>query len=426
MAPQVGFEWHIGEEEFERFGAGWNAEETQATFSDKEHAITLVLLRTVAALVVMAVAAASAAFSPAQVQLLETEKELTALLALEQQAWTDRDPSTYEALIDPQVDSEWIGQWRGGWGTRSSLASGRSVTLLSAAHLSEDFVRASVRLVQPRTTNWWQTPVQRETRFYRRAGYTWLRTVPPPSYWGAPLTMQTPHLTFQYFASDAPAVAEAAARLETAYVDLYAMLGLTPPIADEKIVVVVKPEMVLYSTWTSGDLAVTSPQMMPVAEGWTDADHVASMALGRIILRALNSERFVRLIEPTHWGLVISVLRNWLRAELLGQPSAWRTEAQQVFEEQFAAAYPLRLRDLTEFEVEGQHGRYTALWRFMAAETILEYIVDAYGREALPAFLHGMSESDSWAELTLNAFGVPVDEFVAGWNLYLSETYGPE
>lgn len=424
MASQVGFEWHIGEEEFERFGAGWSAGEAQAVHSDKERWITLAVLRMLAALVVMAAATASAAFSPAQVQRMETEEDLAALLVMEQEAWADRDPSKYEALIDPQVDSAWIAQWRGGWGTRRSLASGHSLTLLSAQHLSDDFVQASVRVVQPRTSNWWQTPVQRETRFYRRAGYTWVRTLPPPSYWGEPLTLETPHLTFRYYAPDARAVETAAVRLEAAYVDLYAMLDLAPPAVNEKVVVVVKPEMALSRTWTGGELEVTSPQMMPVSDGFTDADYVASTALGRIIPQALNSERYLRLIEPFHWGLVVSAMRNWLRAELLDQPSAWRAEAQTVFQEHASEAYPLRLRDLTEYEVEGQHGRNTALWRFMAAETILEYIVHEYGREALPAFLHGMSESNSWAELTVAAFGVPIEEFVAGWNQYLSDTYG--
>ena len=83
-------------------GATTNVEAPLST-PDRERWITLVLLRSVTALLVMAAATASAAFSPAQQQRIQVEQELAAILVMEQQAWAASDPNQYKALVDPQV-----------------------------------------------------------------------------------------------------------------------------------------------------------------------------------------------------------------------------------------------------------------------------------------------------------------------------------
>ena len=421
MAPRIGFEWRTGEEEFLRFGATTNVEAPLST-PDRERWITLVLLRSVTALLVMAAATASAAFSPAQQQRIQVEQELAAILVMEQQAWAASDPNQYKALVDPQVTESWIGQWRGGWGTSRTAFGGRRLLLLSAQPLSQDFVRADVQVMQPRI-NWWQASVQRETRFYRRAGYTWLRTLPPAEYWGNQLTLETPRLSLRYHAPDAQAVTAAAVQLEAAYLELHAMLGVEPPSAAKKIVVIVQPELVQTRSWAGGDIELTSPLLAQVDASQSDADYVASTVLNRIIAHTLNGERIMNAAQLQNWGLFLSALRGWLRAELLGLPTPWRGEAQKVFVTHAAGSYPLRLADLTEFQVEGQPGRNTALWRYMAAETLLEYSVARAGQEALPALLDGLSETASWPELIGVVFDASEEEFVAGWNRYLAEAY---
>ncbi len=425
MAPRIGFEWRTGEEEFLRFGADMSAEMPQLSTPDRERWITLVLLRTLAALLVVAAATASAAFSPAQQQRMQIEQELVAILVMEQEAWAASDPNQYKSLVDPQVADVWISQWRGGWGTGRTAFGGRRLLLLSAQPLSQDLVRAAVQVTQPRI-NWWQTSVQRETRFYRRAGYTWLRTLPPAEYWGDQLTLETSHLVFLYHAPDAQAVTTAAAQLEAAYLELHAMLDVEPPSASEKIVVIVRPDLVQTRSWSGGDIELTSPLLAQVDASQSDADYVASTVLNRIIAHALNGERIMNTAQLQNWGLFLSALRGWLRAELLELPTPWRGEAQKIFAAYAAGSYPLRLADLTEFQVEGQPGRDTALWRYMAAETLLEYSVARAGREALPALLDGLSEAASWSELIEIVFDASEEEFVAGWNRYLSEVYGLE
>ncbi len=261
-------------------------------------------------------------------------------------------------------------------------------------------------------------------RFYRRAGYTWLRTLPPAEYWGNQLTLETPRLSLRYHAPDAQAVTAAAVQLEAAYLELHAMLGVEPPSAAKKIVVIVQPELVQTRSWAGGDIELTSPLLAQVDASQSDADYVASTVLNRIIAHTLNGERIMNAAQLQNWGLFLSALRGWLRAELLGLPTPWRGEAQKVFVTHAAGSYPLRLADLTEFQVEGQPGRNTALWRYMAAETLLEYSVARAGQEALPALLDGLSETASWPELIGVVFDASEEEFVAGWNRYLAEEYG--
>ncbi len=245
---------------------------------------------------------------------------------MEQQAWAASDPNQYKALVDPQVTESWIGQWRGGVGTSRTAFGGPPLLLLSAQPLSQDFVRADVQVMQPRI-NWWQASVQRETRFYRRAGYTWLRTLPPAEYWGNQLTLETPRLSLRYHAPDAQAVTAAAVQLEAAYLELHAMLGVEPPSAAKKIVVIVQPELVQTRSWAGGDIELTSPLLAQVDASQSDADYVASTVLNRIIAHTLNGERIMNAAQLQNWGLFLSALRGWLRAELLGLPTPWRRSA---------------------------------------------------------------------------------------------------
>ncbi len=74
MAPRIGFEWRTGERGFLRF---WRDDKRRARRFRRrivKRWITLVLLRSVTALLVMAAATASAAFSPAQQQRIQVNK----------------------------------------------------------------------------------------------------------------------------------------------------------------------------------------------------------------------------------------------------------------------------------------------------------------------------------------------------------------
>jgi hypothetical protein len=59
----------------------------------------------------------------------------------------------------------------------------------------------------------------------------------------------------------------------------------------------------------------------------------------------------------------------------------------------------------------------------VALATLIEYAVDAYGRERLPALVAGLGQYESWDKLLPAIFGVSAAEFEAGWQAYLAVHY---
>jgi hypothetical protein len=60
----------------------------------------------------------------------------------------------------------------------------------------------------------------------------------------------------------------------------------------------------------------------------------------------------------------------------------------------------------------------------VTTETIIEYVVAAYGREKLPLFIEAMG-NHTWAATLIPAvFDLSVAEFEAGWQAYMTEQYG--
>jgi hypothetical protein len=421
MSRQITFDWQIDEEEFERRLA-LHGDETPSDFlSDGERRLALIVLRSLAALLIMTAAAASTAFSPSQIERIETEEDLRVVLGMDADAWRGRDKDGYNALIDPQVDGEWVGVWRDNWGARSETGHIYTLTLGPTQRLNEELVQAEVHVTLPRTT-WWRSSVRRETRFYRQAHGLWLRTLPPDSFWGERLTLETSSFTFHYYAPDAESVRAAAEKLDRAYAELHRILGLGPIGAGERVVVVVIPGLVHTWSWGGGELHVTSPILSQVPQGLSDAEYLADRVLSRIAAGRLSDGSYSRATYD--WAFLVMVLRGWLGSELLDQPSAWRAEGDAVFRTHAPYTLPLELVDLHEFLVDGRSSRDTVLWRYAAATSLLDYVVARGGRAALPALLSGFSRHGAWPALIEDVFGVSVEEFTEGWNRYLVEEYG--
>ncbi len=57
----------------------------------------------------------------------------------------------------------------------------------------------------------------------------------------------------------------------------------------------------------------------------------------------------------------------------------------------------------------------------VALATLVEYAVQTYGRESLPALVAGLGDADSWETLLPAVFGVSTTEFEAGWQAYLAD-----
>ena len=57
----------------------------------------------------------------------------------------------------------------------------------------------------------------------------------------------------------------------------------------------------------------------------------------------------------------------------------------------------------------------------VAAATLIDYVVNTYGREKLPDLLAGIRTYENWTTLSPAVFGVSAEELEAGWQRYLAE-----
>jgi hypothetical protein len=421
MTKRIGFDWTFDEESFERSFADFVPADGVDFLTNGERRIVLITLRALAALMFVLLASGSAPFSLAQLDRMRTSEELASVLEMDEAAWRDGDRERYESLIDPSVDQAWMREWRDDWGASGATGRPYGLELGAIQRVNEDLVRAEV-FVHFSHRNWWQTAENRETRFYRNVHGLWLRTLPPEDFWGVPLTLRSEHYIFHYYSPDLESVKAAAPVLDTAYAGLNEILGLADSPEDVPITVVVEPGFVRSRGWESGILALTSPLLSRVPVGMTDADYLADRIFRQVSSAAMHET--APNAANRRWAFVFTVVRGWLGAELLRQPSAWRAEIQEVFRAYSPTIYPLELADIDEYYAGGVPGRDTVLWRYAATSTVLDYVVDEYGESSLQDLLEGFSHFGTWGGLIESVLSISEDEFTESWNKYLAVEYG--
>ena len=426
IQQRITFEWVVEENQV----SAWQESEPLASrafgLARGEQLIANSLLRGLSLLLVALLAAAGAGLTPQERERREAQEGIDFSINLENQAWTMRDRRLYESLIDPNVHEDWVFDWREAWrtGVDEDPPYHAQVIYVQA---SEGLMQASILTEQP-AFEWWQTNPYREERFYRRAGQRWLRTVPPADYWGEPRQLETAHLRFLFYARDAEAVQIAADQLEAAYRDLYQLLGVTnPPANATKLTVAISPQPVDRWAGASDVYELTSPILARIPAGQSDGDYLAYEVMNWFTYRALRD------VTPSwsgrylyRWPILIWGLRGWLRDDLLPNDSPWRMEARQVLAEAAPDYLPLGLTNITELRGDARPSREEVIMRYLAAESLIAYIMETYGQDSLPPLLDAMVKSGDWEEMIPELYGITPQEFVADWNMHLLENYGLE
>ena len=431
MAQQrISFEWIIEEHQHEGWQGGDEAGDAWSFgLSAGERLVVNRLVRALSLFLVIICAAAGAAMTPGERERAVAQNGIQFALNHENRAWRTRDRALFESLFDPTIDDAWHDEWREQWRSGSDGRSEYHAELIYVRAVEEiggGFMLATVVAEQP-AFEWWQTSPYRETRFYRREGQNWLRTVPPISYWGERRTFETEHLRFSYYARDTQAVVAAAQELERAYVEMYRLLGLEGPPAEQKLTVAVLPRPVGRWSASPDTLEVTSPQLSQIPQGQSDAEYLAYDVMNWFTYRALrdaapgSASRYLY-----RWPILVWGLRGWLRDDLLTQTSPWRIEALRVFNDYGQQELPFGLVNVSELRGEGRPSREQVIMRYLAAESFIRFVVDTYGRERLPDLLAALVRYGSWNDLIPEVYGHSVEKFVADWNVHLMKNYGPE
>lgn len=283
-------------------------------------------------------------------------------------------------------------------------------------------------------------------------------------------TITTAHFTFTFVQSEAAMVAPVARAAEPLYAALRHAVGLPKPSADEQIAIHIAPAITHpsaipfwqsmhdqgrrgsqiftgYTTLASlqaictshslqslvdeqprseescpsqvsldpieRTLTIPSPRLRSKPDGVSHADALvqalADQLAGRALAEALHGKRIA-----AGWSPLLAGMRLWLsrhtRTALLGfAPKDWQE-----------GAVPMVQPGPCDFVAD----LLSVDERTMAAATIINFGMCAYGRDKLPTLLAALAQYDSWHVLIPAVFGVSAEEFEHDWQEHLRARYG--
>jgi hypothetical protein len=269
----------------------------------------------------------------------------------------------------------------------------------------------------------WLPLPYRQTRTFREGPAGWVPTASRPDLWGPPRTLETEHFRFAFRRRDTAAVVEIAGEVGALYTGLRRDVGLGPPEDGDVLTVEIVPEFVpipnaVYRFPASQRLVLPSPELLPVPAEQTAAEVLRQMVVGELAGRVLG-EMWGRAPVPDRWRLLIDGVLLWHSGDAVAPFDRYAYEREQALQARLVAGPPLRLDELL-YPPGSPMSEIIPAHLPMAARTLIEYVVDGYGRERLPALVEGLRHYDTWEALVPAVFGVSVNEFEAGWHAYLA------
>jgi hypothetical protein len=310
-------EWQVCADEREWQMAESQAIESRVRYEHTQQETHRWLLRwgTLSVLIVFVVVSLGAwwLWSIAQKGLEVVETDLEAAVMAELSSETPKHTASAEA--SSLVGTSLVGTMR--------LAGDASkiVTELAIRELGSDWAVIDM-LIQPTEKG----PSYRQTRVYRYSEQGWLRAKITAEHWGRSRQFESDYFVFHYHTVDKEAVAQAAARLDSLYLQLYSSFFADVP-TTEKVAVVIDPE------WTIG--WAIHPIMLPKAltiPSPAATLRPADLPLGDLLLQSAMLALFAHLAEQAteRYNLsseqlgVYSGLRLWLIWEHELSLAVWR------------------------------------------------------------------------------------------------------
>lgn len=302
----------------------------------------------------------------------------------------------------------------------------------------------------------------------------------PPDPWGAGQALTTPHFVFHFYPRDTATVTAIAPRLEEFYTTLQENFAVSLPTAAPLRVTISTTrtlESTPYRPRVFDEITVPSPTLYPTTT-WR-ADEILLQALALPLLdhtlalvvrqHGIGAARYPLLDGLRLWQLWNAdlplarwrpALVQWIyvtlptaaTVELLPLPAdytalcaahaLWMTYPAQLRIPLLCAGMdesPQRLpysliksapRNLPPLdspiypdEESDSTGRTTAIRHpgyVIAVATLLDYVRQTYGQEAVPRLVASWGRTATWDELTLALFGTTAAEFERGWQTFLS------
>jgi hypothetical protein len=426
MAQQaIHFEWSISEE-----ATVWQEADQRVSLARPDFRLippgayprSAPLLHTIVLLVISLLSVASSGSLVQVDQQTRLQMEIAATLQREEGFWRQNEPTRFRELLDADVRREWRSDWFLPWGIEPDRRATLGVEVMGV-EMQDDRLLVYTQVNEPMIA-WWRSIPYRELRFYRQSREGWVRTSPEPASFGPLRTLATPHLRLQFYESDAPVILAIAVRMELAYVQLHRLLGQTPTATPLTLNFVVAPDQMREFRVSEEPLRFSSPRLLKTPLGQTNEEYTAHLVIShladRTLLQLLGEEGRQR---ANRWRTMFWGASGRLRSQVLGERSPWQHEAEQFFRQADRSQRPLRFTDIDDRYPSLTAPREAYLWEYMAAESLIAYIVQTYGWEGVTSLFREFGHSNYWSKLAPNAFAQPMSELEAGWNRYLNEHY---
>lgn len=359
---------------------------------------------------------------PPQDEVLRLQRQIEAALQREERVWRHNNIALFRNLLDSQARLEWRTDWSMPWGIQPDqrIQLGARITAIEA---HGDLLWVHTQISQPMTA-WWRAAPFSELRFYRHTRNGWIRTSPMIDAWGEVRTLATPHLRFQFYERDTSTILALSTRVELAYLQLYQLLGRSPPPTPITLSFVVVPDQMREFRMGEEPLRFSSPALLKAPLELSAAEYTAHLAISHLADRALidllgyNSRQYANRWRTLFWGAA-----GRLRIEVLGERSPWQQEAAAFFRQTDLGQRPLRFTDIDDRYTGQNVPREAYLWEYMAAEALIDYVVQRYGWQGVSALFGGLGQSSYWSKVIPSVFHQPVSDLETDWNRYLAETY---
>ncbi len=384
-------------------------------------------------------------------------------------------PALDAAVIDRGAPVNWREQLATHEYTKLRALSDQAVKIHDLALLPGDLAEVTLLIVQDDAD---PTTAYRTTRFYRLVHGSWRRTLPAPEVWGPEEVIETTHFAFHFRHRDRDAVESTAAAIDAIYANLRRDVGLAGDAAGRlRIDVVLQLPADAAQRVAQNRMAVLSPlvQAVPIH---TPTSEILTKSIVHQLVRHVTAEAQLRRTVLPEWFLLLHGVQLWQAYAGSNSLPAWQADlvqwlqtdaaAMRLGEREAAAAdleilcriyvvwghtlplnpspatlcidpawrahlpymqpWPHNLRDMVNsLDTESIQDDWAGYWRDrLAASTVVEYLVETYGRDRLPLLLACMGQYRSWEELVPAVTGVSVEEFEAGWQEYVTLRYGTQ
>jgi len=266
-------------------------------------------------------------------------------------------------------------------------------------------------------TKWGIT--RRKVEFFRLVHDQWIHTGPDERYWGSPLETQTEHLHWIYRERDEEWVTDLLDKGEEIYQRVCDDFGLVPTEAQVTIEITFSLEAFLPFYPEGPILSISSPPLTGMEDD------------GAGQMEDLLGEFLVNYLAVQSVGGDMSTVTGARRATL---DAIRHWECVQVGSDERKSYYVPDLAEAIEAggllpldEVWGDSTPQQYELARAQSVTMIDYIVERYGKKSIPALLQALGSSTSLDEALQKALGpgFAIEEFEVGWVTFVWEKHGP-